>query len=430
LVFIEEIEMPTIKLTKSSVAALAAPDPTGKQMLYWSEGHSTPGLGILVSGVSTSKSWIAQGNVNGKARRITIGPVALLSVEQAWELAKPKLATMLDGRDPRLTVQQRVMANMTVAQVFEAYLETSSNLKPATVRMYRSSAKHLGPLLNRVMREISAEEVERQFRHITADVSDRRSKGEIKGGVAVTGKAIANCAMRLFGSLWEFQAERDKALGANPVRGRSFKRQWHDLERRTRMVPMEKLQEFYHAAAHLPSDIQRDVVLLGLFTGMRERNVTGLQWSEVDLVNRMLRFPGIRMKNGKPFELPMSDLVHAMLVTRRAIGREGQHVFFGYGRSGHCESFSFALAQIGETTGIRLSPHDLRRTFASIAAHCPIPPIALKMLISHSTGSDVTSDYIILTMKQLREAAQIVADRIKELCGIEMPAGDNVRQLG
>src|SRR6516165_9296802 len=135
--------MPTIKLTKSSVAALAAPDPTGKQMLYWSEGHSTPGLGILVSGVSTSKSWVAQGNVNGKARRITLGPVALLSIQQAWEMAKPKLASMLDGRDPRLTVQQRVMANMTVAEVFEAYLETSSNLKPATVRMYRACAKHL-----------------------------------------------------------------------------------------------------------------------------------------------------------------------------------------------------------------------------------------------------------------------------------------------
>jgi hypothetical protein len=63
--------MPTINLTKSAIAALAAPDPSGKQQLYWSEGNTIPGLGILVSGVSTSKSWVAQGNVNGKARRIT-----------------------------------------------------------------------------------------------------------------------------------------------------------------------------------------------------------------------------------------------------------------------------------------------------------------------------------------------------------------------
>ena len=52
------------------------------------------------------------------------------------------------------------------------------------------------------------------------------------------------------------------------------------------------------------------------------------------------------------------------------------------------------------------------------------------MLISHSTGSDVTSGYIILTAGQLREAAQVVADRIKELCGIDMPVGENVRQFG
>jgi integrase len=423
-------QMPTIKMTKAAVAALPAPDPSGKQQLYWSEGNGTPGLGILVSGVSTSKSWVAQGNINGKARRITLGPVALLSVEQAWEVAKPKLASMLEGRDPRYTVQQRQMASMTVAEVFEDYLQASSNLKPATVRMYRGSVKHLGPLLKRVMREISPEEVERQFRHITADVVARRQAGKIVGGVAITGKAIANSAMRLFGSLWEFQMERDKGLGPNPVRGRGFKRQWHDLERRTRLVPMDKLPQFYDAACHLPSDIQRDVVLLGLYTGMREEECAGLRWSEVDLVNRMLHLPAGRMKGKKAFDLPMSDLVLQMLVTRRAIGREGQFVFFGYGKSGHCESFTYALSQIGAATGIRVSPHDLRRTFTSIAATCTIPPVALKMLISHSTGSDVTAGYVILSQQQLRDAAQVVADRIKELCGIEMPSGDNVRQFG
>jgi integrase len=423
--------MPTIKMTKGAVAALPAPDPSGKQQLYWSEGNGTPGLGILVSGVSTSKSWVAQGNVNGKARRITLGPVALLSIQQAWEMAKPKLASMLDGRDPRLTVQQRVMANMTVAEVFEAYLETSSNLKPATVRMYRACAKHLSPLLKRAMREISPEEVERQFRHITADVVARRQAGKIVGGAKVEGRAIANCALRLLGSLWEFQMQRDKGLGPNPIRGRSFKRQWHDLERRTRLVPMERLPEFYRAARQLKSDIQRDVVLLGMFTGMREYNVVALKWSEVDLVGKMFRFSAVRMKGNRDFDLPVVDAVHALLVTRRAIGREGEFVFYGYGKkSGYCRSFTYALSQIGAVMGLQLSPHDLRRTYASIAATCPIPPIALKMLIAHTTGSDVTSGYTILSQAQLRAAAEIVASRIGQLCQIETPTGDNVRQFG
>jgi integrase len=123
-------------------------------------------------------------------------------------------------------------------------------------------------------------------------------------------------------------------------------------------------------------------------------------------------------------------LVHSILVIRRALGREGEHVFYGYGKTGHTQAFGYALAQIAAKTGIQVSPHDLRRTFASIAATCTIPPIALKMLIAHSTGGDVTAGYTILTPQQFRDAAQTVADRIKELCQIDMVTGENVRVFG
>jgi integrase len=418
--------LPTMKMTRGAVQALAAPDPSKKQTLYWAEGTATPGLGILVSGVSPSKSWVCQGQLpNGKARRITLGPVSVLSTAQAWEEARPKLAALLQGKDPKLSQPQRQLAGMTVAQILEAFLTDNSNLRPATVRLYRGAAKHLGPLLDRSMRDISAEMVEQRFRSIEHDVATRRANGQIKGGVSVAGKATANVALRLLGSLWEYQCERDPGLGANPVRGRRFQRQ-----RRTRIIPADKLGDFYQAALNLPSDIQRDLVLTALFTGMRAGEVSGLRWDEVDLQSRMLRLPANRMKGKRAFNLPMSDLVYQILVTRRALGREGAHIFPGHGSaSGHCESFTWACGQIGYATRIKVSPHDLRRTFASIAATCSIPPIALKMLIAHSVGGDVTSGYIQLSPADFRAAAQVVADRFKELCGIESPTGENVAQF-
>jgi integrase len=213
------------------------------------------------------------------------------------------------------------------------------------------------------------------------------------------------------------------------VAGRSFKRQWHDIERRTRHIPAGQLAAFYAAARDLPSDIQRDLVLLGLFTGMRDGEASALLWSEVDLHQRMLHLPAGRMKAKRALDLPMSDVVHQILLARRIIGREGPFVFPGPGQSGHCRSFGHALRQIGEATGIKMSPHDLRRTFASIAATCEIPPIALKMLIAHSTGSDVTSGYVQLSIADFRKSAQRVADRFKELCQITVPEGDNVVAL-
>ena len=55
--------MPTMKMTKAGTEKLPAPDPSGKPTLYWAEGTATPGLGILVSGISPTKSWVCQGNL-------------------------------------------------------------------------------------------------------------------------------------------------------------------------------------------------------------------------------------------------------------------------------------------------------------------------------------------------------------------------------
>jgi integrase len=427
---LEEHIMATMKMTRGAVERLPAPDPSGRQTIYWAEGAAMQGLGILVSGVSASKSWVCQGNLpSGKSRRITLGPVAQLTIEEAWELARPKLAAMLQGRDPKLTGPQRQLAAMTVAEVLDAFLANSSNLRPSTIALYRAYAKHLAPLADRPMREIEADEVERLFRHITSDVVRRRAAGKIVGGTNVQGKAIANSAIRLLGTIWAYQAERDRDLPPNPVQSRRFARQWHDIERRTRHVPPERLAEFYQAARRLRSDIQRDLVIVGLFTGLRDSEVSGLRWDEVDLANKMLRLPAGRMKARKAFDLPMSDIVYRILVTRRAIGREGAHVFPGYGATGHCRSFNYALDQIRDGTGIATSPHDLRRTFLSVVEQSEISPLCHKLLVAHSTGGDVTSGYKQISLSDLRAAAQKVADRMKVLCGITEPAGENIVQI-
>lgn len=52
------------------------------------------------------------------------------------------------------------------------------------------------------------------------------------------------------------------------------------------------------------------------------------------------------------------------------------------------------------------------------------------MLVAHSTGGDVTDGYKELSLADLRAAVQKVADRLKTLCGITEPAGDNIARFG
>jgi integrase len=93
------------------------------------------------------------------------------------------------------------------------------------------------------------------------------------------------------------------------------------------------------------------------------------------------------------------------------------------------EEPKFAFDQIEAATGIKASPHDLRRTFATIAESCELSPLAIKALMNHAPPSDVTGGYVIMTPERLRRPAQLIADKIAELCGIERPEGENVPRL-
>jgi len=48
--------MPRLKLTKTAIAKLPAPHPSGKQVTYWDE--SFPGFGVKVSGTTKKKKFL------------------------------------------------------------------------------------------------------------------------------------------------------------------------------------------------------------------------------------------------------------------------------------------------------------------------------------------------------------------------------------
>jgi len=126
----------------------------------------------------------------------------------------------------------------------------------------------------------------------------------------------------------------------------------------------------------------------------------------------------------------MSCFVRDLLVARRNIGNDGGWVFGANSESGHIEEPKFAFDEIAEATGIRVSPHDLRRTFVTVAESCDISALALKALINHAIGDNVTEGYVQMTVERLREPSERVCTRLMQLCGIAAPAGENVVRAG
>jgi len=448
--------MPRINLTIKSVERLRAPTKTGKPILYWDDGpRAVRGFGVLCSGKTHAKTYVVQRDLpNGRTRRATIAGANEISLDKARTEAAELVAAMRKGIDPKAARQKA----LTLAGALDAYREARAHLlRPRTELHYRATVeRHLKDWLDLPLAEITRDMAEKRHREIAEAVEaahraaaaehakrhEARAKRVAKsypeaaarhrakaaaaaGRAPASGHVAANNSMRILRMLWNFAADRDPTLGPNPVRDRKL---WFKVPRRERHVPDDELPKFYKAVLALENQVQRDYLLLLLFTGLRRREAAQLRWTDVDLPKRVLRIPAAVAKADRKLDLPLTDVVHDILVARRALG-DGKFVFPGNSKSGHIEEPKFALAQVAAACGVTVSVHDLRRTFLTVAESAEISPLALKALVNHSLGSDVTSGYIMMKVDRLREPAQKVADKMKALCGIAQLAGGNVAKL-
>jgi integrase len=414
-----------VKLTKRAIAALPAPDPSGKQKLHWDD--DIKGFGILCSGTTRAKTYVVQRKLpGGLTRRVTVAAVNVLTLGAARARAKAVLAEFYSGHDPKAAARVRARQALTLRDALEAYFAGRKDLRPKSIKDYRSSvAAHLKDWMDRPVRDITPDMVEQRHTAIADEVKKRSGSGR-RGGGPATGAASANAVMRALRAVYNFAAERDSELPPNPTK--RMRRQWFPVPHRERIVRSDELPAFYRAVDALPSRTARDFLLLALFTGLRREEAAALQWNEVDFAQRLIRLPAGRTKAGRKLDLPMSSFVRDLLVALRALGNDGPFVFGANSRSGHIEEPRFPLAQIAEATDIAVTCHDLRRTYITIAESTDISPLALKALVNHALGGDVTSGYVQMTIERLRLPAQRVCDQLMELCGIAAPTG-NFAQL-
>ncbi len=114
--------------------------------------------------------------------------------------------------------------------------------------------------------------------------------------------------------------------------------------------------------AELPTHLG-DMVRFSLETGLRRSNVTGLQWSQVDLVRRMAWIHPDQAKARKAIPVPLSNV--AVAVLRKQIGKHQANVFSYKGKPVYqvnTKAWHKSLKRVGIEN---FRWHDLRHTWAS-----------------------------------------------------------------
>jgi integrase len=199
------------------------------------------------------------------------------------------------------------------------------------------------------------------------------------------------------------------------VRGR----EWSPRKRRMTYIEPKNLPTWYKAVNEYDNPKGRDYMLLLLYTGLRKIEAARLKWADIDFKARTFTFTPEKKRGEKPeydrVTMPLSVQAYRLLLHRKAQGCENAYIFPGKHPSPHLSNPDNYKRDIIRTSGVKFCFHDLRRTFITIAESLDIPHYALKALLNHSMGNDVTGGYIIMSTERLREPMQRITDKITAL---------------
>jgi integrase len=396
-----------MKLTKAVIDKL--PVPGGGYALY--RDDELPGFGVRVTHAGV-KSFFLEKRIHRKVKRLTIGRYGVLTAEQARREAVKLLARIAGGGDPIADKAQGRLESVSLGEAFESYLKTRSALKPLTVRDMHVAMKGFQDWMKKPLLSITRDMIARRHREL----------GEAS-------QARANLAMRYLRAIINFaMAEYTDARGKplltdNPVKKLSQTRAWYRVDRRQTVIKPHQLGPWMQAVLSLDNTCARDYFLLVLLTGLRRTEAMNLRWQDVDLGGKTLTV--LDTKNHQDHTLPLSDY---LLERLRARQREavGEYVFEG--PRGRLSSLRYALASVIERSGVTFTTHDLRRTFATVADSLDIPGYAVKALLNHKNGADVTAGYIVVNVERLRKPMQCITNYMLAAGGVRESAA--VVELG
>ena len=408
-----------VTLTRRRIEALM---PQARPWIAWDD--QVTGFGVKVHPTGT-KSFIVNYRARGggrtaRNRRVVIGGADSMAPDHARRRARELLDRVARGAGPveARTTTFRIPA---LAEAFAEYLTANPDRKEQTARFYRALMRNcFDDWLTRPLDTIARREVEARF-HL---LSKRR------------GRTTGNHAMSLLRSVYRRPCVDFDDL-RNPVE------QWlaaggryHRNARRRISAPSEVLPRWRRGIeAEVIVPATRDIFWCGLYTGLRVGEVFGLRWERVSLARRLLRID--ETKTGEPLVLPITRQLAAILARRRAdcLGerRDGAADPAGArpngwvfpsptSASGHAEELFHLYARISRAAGTKFWFHGLRNAFISVAERELMLPRSLtKRLVNHTRSADVTEGYAAdWTIRQLREPAQRIADRIEELMDAEV----------
>jgi integrase len=377
--------------------------PGQSETFFWDQSCRGFGLRALRSG---RRSWFYQyRDEHGRTRRITLGDVSAVSLEDAREEARRKAASVAHGGNPSVERKQKRTAG-TLLEVIEAYLRYAQERQRP--RSFKETERHL---------RIHAA----ALHHDRAEAVQRREIGALLERVTKnSGPIAANRVRASLSALWSWGLRSGLIdTDSNPV---AFAIRQAEKPR-DRVLNDAELRAIWEATGDY-TDYSR-IVRLCLLTGCRREEIGGLRWNEVQ-DDKILIGPD-RMKGGLGHEIALLPMIAAVLPRQPETIEAYVFGSRGTGFSGWSKKKKGLDSKLARA-GLNIPPwglHDLRRTFSTRLHDEGVEPLVVEALLAHKQQG-VAAVYNRASFREAKRAAllrwhEIVQDIIDKPQGLMRP---------
>lgn len=344
--------------------------PAQGQLEVWD--LKTPGFGLRIS-QGGRRTWTCLYRHDGRLRRLTLGTYPILSLADARELARDRLADVQRGVDVASVKQERREAD-SFARLAERYLTEWARVKKRP-RSVREDERVINRELLPRWGHRKAGEIGRRDVIELVDAIAARKSAKSPDGAGVQ----ANRTLALISKMYGFGV--DKAIvESNPA----YKVPRPGAEhQRDRVLGEGEIKTLWRA---LDGEKPQTAAIfrLALLTAQRRGEICGLRWDELDLDAGWWTIAAARAKNKLAHRVPLAGQALALLREVRDRPHDAVFVF----RSGSRYDQAIANLQkpvrrLKATSGVDFRFHDLRRTAASLMTGIGVPRLIVSKILNH-----------------------------------------------
>jgi len=386
------------KLTQNAVSRLR--NESSKD--YFVRDTELKGFGIKV----TSKGkvvFLAEGRIKGgKSKRVTLGPYPQLNLEEARTKARNALTLLREGTDP-IEQYKRVLSDKKEQLAREKALSVPLNelMESYFEARQLKSERHYRKVINLCF----SDWLDVPVRGITRQMVESRYKEKAfkEGHMATAAQSMRYLsAIMNYGKAEEINGE--PLIQDNPVNVLKGKRIQRTIKPKERYIEKEQLFSFIRALMTEIHRDARDVLLMELFTGLRDIEVKSLEWSDCDFNQKHITIKN--NKSSRTHIIPMGGFLYALLITRKALKKKSDYVFPNKKGEGHIGDIRKQIEKVSKKTGIEFSHHDLRRTYATLLeSELGVSDSIIGRLLNHSPKTVTEKHYIKSTANRYTKEA-------------------------